>query len=93
MFKYLQNHLIQFIGTVKQKHFNKISNKLCDLLTSTRCYWSLLKTKLREKKVPCKPPIFHNNNYVTGIKEKSKIFNSFFTNHCSLSPNNSVFTI
>ena len=50
IFKILQNQLIQSIQTVKQKYFNKISKKLCDPLTSTKCYWSLLKTILNEKK-------------------------------------------
>ena len=90
MFKNLQNHLIQSIHTAKQRNFNKISKKLCDPLTSTKCYWSLLKTILNEKKVPCIPPIFHNNKYVTDFKEKSEIFNSFFANQCSLIPNNSI---
>ena len=31
---------------------SKISKKLCDPLTSTKCYWSLLKTTLNGKKVP-----------------------------------------
>ena len=67
MFKNLQNQLIQSIHTAKQKYFNKISKKLCDPLTSTKCYWSLLKTILNEKKVPCIHPIFHK--YVTDFKE------------------------
>ena len=50
MFKNLQNQLIQSIHTAKQRYFNKISKKLCDPLTSTKCYWSLLKTILNEKK-------------------------------------------
>ena len=90
MFKSLQNQSIQSIHTAKQGHFKKISKKLCDPLTSTNCYWSLLKTILNEKKVPCIPPIFRNNKYVTDSKEKSEIFNSFFTNQCCLIPNNSI---
>ena len=70
IFKNLQNQLIQSIHTAKQKYFNKIRKKLCDTLTSTKCYWSLLKAILNGKKVPRIPPIFHNNNYVTNFKEK-----------------------
>ena len=70
MFKNLQNQLIQSIHTAKQKYFNKLNKKMCDPLTRTKCYWSLLKTILNEKKVPCIPPIFHNNKYVTDFKEK-----------------------
>ena len=46
MFKNLQNQIIQSIHTAKQNYFNKIIQKLCDTLTSTKCYWSLLKTIL-----------------------------------------------
>ena len=58
MFKNLQNQLIQSIHTAKQRYFNKISKKLCDPLTSTKCCWSLLKTILNKKKVRCIPPVF-----------------------------------
>ena len=60
MFENLQNQLIQSIHTAKQRYFNKIIKKLCDPLTCTKCYWSLLKTMLNEKRVSCIPPIFHN---------------------------------
>ena len=83
MFKNLQNQLIQSIHTAKQTYFKKISKKFCDPLTSTKCSWSLLKTILNEKKVPCIPSFFHNNKCVTDFKEKSQIFNSFFANQCS----------
>ena len=69
MFKNLQNQLIQSIYTAKQKYFNKISKKLCDPLTSTNCYWSLLKTLLNGKKVPCIPPFLHNSKYIADLKE------------------------
>ena len=90
LFKNLQNQLIQSIHTAKQKYFNKISKKLCDSLTSTKCYWSLLKTILNQKKEQCIPPIFHNNKYVTDFKENSEFFDSFFANQCSLIPSNSI---
>ena len=69
---------IQSIRTAKQKYFNKISKKLCYPLTSSKCYWSLLKTVLNGKKAPCVPHVFHSNKYVTDFKEKSEIFNPFF---------------
>ena len=36
------------------------------------------------KKIPCIPPIFHNDKYIVDFKEKSEIFNTFFADHCSL---------
>ena len=59
-------------------------------MTITKCYWSLLKAILNEKKVLCLPLIFHSNKYVTDFKEKSGIVNSFFANQCSFIPNYSI---
>ena len=59
---------------------------MIDPSTSTKCYCSLLKILVNDKKILCIPPIFHNNKYSAGFKEKSKIFNTFFTEKCSLIP-------
>ena len=29
------------------------------------------------KKIPCMPPIYHDNNYITDFKEKAQIINYF----------------
>ena len=39
---------------------------------------------------PCIPPIFHNDNFITDIREKSELFNSFFAQQCSLIENSST---
>ena len=47
----------------------------------------LEKTLQNRKKVPCVPPIYHNNNnnrYVTDFKEKCQLFNSYFSEQCIL---------
>ena len=72
MFKNLQNQLIQSIHTAKQKYFNKISKKLCDPLTSTKCYWSLLKTIVNEKKIPYIPPFFITTSMSMALKKRVK---------------------
>ena len=58
-----------------------------DPTTSPRVYWSILKTILNNKKIPCIPPIYHNNNYITDFKEKAQIFNNFFAKQCTLVEN------
>lgn len=50
----------------------------------------MLKTLLNGNKIPCIPPIFHENKYVTDFKEKIEIFNSFLAEKCSLIPKRSV---
>ena len=60
-----------------------------DPTISPKAYWSILKTFLNNKKIPCTPPIYHNNNYITDFKEKAQIFNDFFAKQCTLVENTS----
>ena len=89
-FNNLRNHLNQFIQKAKQNYLNKVTMKLSDPSTSTKCYWSLLKNLLNNKKMPFIFPIFHNNKYVVDFKENSEIFNTFFAEQCSIIANKSV---
>ena len=57
--------------------------------TNPKAYWSILKTVLNNKKIPCIPPIYHSNNYITEFKEKTQIFNKFFAKQCTLVENTS----
>ena len=59
-------------------------------LTSTKTYWSILKSFFSNKKIPCIPPLFHQNRYITKYKDKTELFNNFFANQCSLIKNSSV---
>ena len=60
-----------------------------DPTTSPKAYWSILKTVLNNKKIPCIPPIYHNNNDITDFKEKAQIFNK----QCTLVENTSKLLI
>ena len=40
-------------------------------------------------KIPCIPPVFHNNKFVIDFKEKVELFPTFFAEQCSLPSNNS----
>ena len=46
--------------------------------TSPKTYWSALKSCYDNKKIPCTPPIFHENRFVINFKEKGELLNSFF---------------
>ena len=58
-----------------------------DPTISPKAYCSILKTFLNNKKIPCIPPIYHNNNSITDFKEKAQIFNDFFAKQCTLVEN------
>ena len=43
----------------------------------------LLKSFLSNKKIPCIPPLIHNNQFVVDFKEKNELFHSFFVKQCT----------
>ena len=49
-----------------------------------------MKTLLNGKKIPCIPPLFHDDKCIVDFQEKSEIFNSFVTDQCSPISNRSV---
>ena len=75
----VNKHLSKSIENAKRKYFFRISEKLNNPNTSIKCYWSLIKTLLNGEKVPCIPPVYDNNRYVTDFKEKCQLFNSYFS--------------
>ena len=83
-FKCLHSQLNSMIESNKQKYYSRVSKKLVDPMTSMKSYWSNLKMFLNNKKIPCIPPLSHQNKYVTDFKVKAEIFNCFFVEPCSL---------
>ena len=77
-FQCLQNKLNDSIDTAKKQYYAWISMKLMDPTTSAKTYGSILKRFLNDKKIPCIPPLFHDNKLITDFKKKAKLFNSFF---------------
>ena len=90
MFKTSQETLRTEIEKSKQKYFQKLSEKLSSESPNSKSYWTLLKSFLTCSKIPCIPPLFHLNRYVTDFKEKCNLFNCFFSNQCSLIDTTSV---
>ena len=89
-FKALQYQLNISIEESKEKYYTKLSSRLADPLTIPKTYWSILKTFLNNKKIPCIPPLFHKNKFIADFKEKAELFNHFLVYQCSLLSNNSV---
>ena len=89
-FKFLQSQSNVSIENSKQTYYSKLTSKLANPATSSKTYWSILKTFLNNKKIPCIPPLFHENKFITNFKEKAELFNTFFANQCTLLNNSSV---
>ena len=88
-FQFLQTRLSSLIEESKNQYYTRLSHKLLDPKTSQKSYWSILKTFLNNKKIPCIPPLLHQDKFVTDFKEKANIFNNFFANQCCIVSNNS----
>ena len=88
--EHLRNEIDRLISKSNKEYYQDINRKLNDPLTSSKTYWSIMKTFFYVKKVPVIPPLLFNSAFVTDFEEKSKIFNSFFAKQCTLLSNNSV---
>ena len=61
--KDLQTQLNFLIEKSKAKCYSRITSKLSDIGKSSKTYWSILKSFLIGKKIPCIPPLFENKVY------------------------------
>ena len=89
-FQFLQSKLNSLIEESKHKYHARLSKKLSDPATSPKSYWSILKTFLNNKKIPCIPPLLHENKFIIDFRSKAEIFNTFFAKQCSLINTSSV---
>ena len=72
---YLQNQLKLLTESNKESYYLRISKKLMDPMASAKTYWSILKSLLNNKNIPCIPPLFHQDKYITDFKKKAELFN------------------
>ena len=88
-FRFFQAKLNLLIEESKEKYYVRLSKKLLDPQTSPKSYWSILKTLLNNKKIPCIPPVSHQDKYIINFKDKAEMFHNFFTDQCSIMRNKS----
>ena len=68
----------QLISESKDKYYNKLSMKLNNPKTSSKTYWSILKTFYNGRKIPIIPPILKDGKLESDFKIKANYFNIFF---------------
>ena len=62
---------------------------MLDPQTSPKSYRSILETFLNNKKIPCIPPLLHQDEFIIDFKGKAEMFNNFFADQCSIMRNKS----
>ena len=58
-------------------------------MTTTKTYWSILKTFCNGKKVPIIPPLLINDKLISDFEVKANHFNNFFASKCTPLDNSS----
>ena len=71
-----KNQLNALLENSKQTYYFKLSSKLVNPATSSKTYWSILKTFLNNKKILFIPSLFHENKFIRDLKEKAELFNT-----------------
>ena len=74
--KDLQTQLKFLIKKSETKYYSQLTSKLFDVGKSSKAYWSILKSFLIGKKIPCILPLFESNEYITDFKKKAELLNS-----------------
>ena len=89
----LQNVIVEVSELVcksKDDYHKQLARKLTNPKTSSKTYWSILKTFYNGKKVPLIPPLVINNKLEPDFKRKADHFNKFFASRCTPLKNDSV---
>ena len=84
--EYLDNltcRLANLVEEEKANYYDRLSRMLNDPKTSSKKYWSLLKTLMNGKKTPIIPPLLINNQFISDFKVKSNLFNNYFSDQCT----------
>ena len=76
------SEISQMISKRKKEYYDQLSKKLNDPLTSSKTYWSILKTFYSCTKIPLIPPITIDNNVITNFREKAIFLNNVFALQC-----------
>ena len=58
------------------RYYKQVSERLINPSTSLKNYGSVLQV-LKDKKILCIHLLFHDNKFITNVKEKAKQFNFF----------------
>ena len=87
------SEISQMISKRKKEYYDQLSKKLNDPLTSSKTYWSILKTFYKGTKTPLIPPIIIANKVITNLREQAiilTIFNNFFASKCMSIVNDNI---
>ena len=74
--KDFQTQLNFLVEKCRGKYYSRLTSKLSHIRKGSKAHWSILKSFLIGKTVPCITPLFENDEYITDFKKKAELFNS-----------------
>ena len=80
----LRDSYTELVSKEKETYLSNLGSKVSDPRTGVKKYWTCLKRLLNNKSKSCIPPILDNGIFLTDIKQKCFLFNSFFHKQCSI---------
>ena len=80
----------EFLCQSKDDYHKQLARKLTNPKTSSKTYWSILKTFYNGRKVSLIPTLVINNKLEADFKRKGDHFNYFFASKCTPLKNDSV---
>ena len=83
-FELLQSKSNSLIEKSKFNYYTCLSKKLLDRMTSLKTYWSILKTFLNNKKIPCIPLLLHDDKFIPNLKKRVKYWATSLQNNVLL---------
>ena len=79
----------ELVDDAKSNYDDMLANKLSNPSTSSKTYWSILKTFFNNEKISLIPPIFIGNKIESDFKLKANQFNKYFASNSTTINNDS----
>ena len=89
-FRKLRNKVTTLIRDSKKSYYNKLADKLKSSTTTTKDWWSTLKTFINPNSSSSFPPLEYDNTIYTDESEKANILNKYFQSQTMLNETNAV---
>ena len=80
------------ISSSKEIHFKNLGKKLNDPALGPKAFLSILNGFLGKTKISAIPPLLVNGSFEINFLNKANIFNNYFSKHCNIFDNGSIFT-
>ena len=88
-FQFAIPELSDYITERKTEYNFQLSQSFNNPGTSSKTYWTILKTFYSGKKIPLIPLLVINNQLITDFREKANYFNLYFAKQCTPIENDS----